>query len=146
VLTLKYLLRKGFDMEIESSTVENRGSVNWRKENRAPRGAQALFLPCVAVLPCDGPGRPGPPLGGARPVHRPVAADGHPSIARAFSGSARIARSMIPACRRAPDRGPGIATAALGHVERHVGHAQGIRPSLLPSSAKNGQGRRPPTP
>jgi hypothetical protein len=62
VLTLKYLLRKGFDMEIESSTVENRGSVNWRKENRAPRGAQALFLPCVAVLPCDGPGRPGPPL------------------------------------------------------------------------------------
>ena len=32
VLTLKYLLRKGFDMEIESSTVENRGSVNWRKE------------------------------------------------------------------------------------------------------------------
>lgn len=32
VLTLKYLLRKGFDIEIESSTVENRGSVNWRKE------------------------------------------------------------------------------------------------------------------
>jgi translocation and assembly module TamB len=32
VLTLKYLLRKGFDVEIESSTVENRGSVNWRKE------------------------------------------------------------------------------------------------------------------
>jgi len=29
---LKYLLRKGFDIEIESSTVENRGSVNWRKE------------------------------------------------------------------------------------------------------------------
>lgn len=32
VLTLKYLLRKGFDIEVESSTVENRGSVNWRKE------------------------------------------------------------------------------------------------------------------
>ncbi|GAB3746978.1 translocation/assembly module TamB domain-containing protein [Lysobacter olei] len=32
VLTLKYLLRKGFDIEIESSTVENRASVNWRKE------------------------------------------------------------------------------------------------------------------
>ncbi|UHQ20411.1 translocation/assembly module TamB domain-containing protein [Lysobacter sp. KIS68-7] len=32
VLTLKYLLRKGFDIQVESSTVENRGSVNWRKE------------------------------------------------------------------------------------------------------------------
>ena len=32
VLTLRYLLRKGFDIEIESSSVENRGSVNWRKE------------------------------------------------------------------------------------------------------------------
>ncbi|KGQ19153.1 Pathogenicity protein [Lysobacter dokdonensis DS-58] len=32
VLTLKYLLRKGFDVEIESSTIENRGSLNWRKE------------------------------------------------------------------------------------------------------------------
>lgn len=32
VLTLKYLLRKGFDIEIESSTVENRASLNWRKE------------------------------------------------------------------------------------------------------------------
>ena len=32
VLTLKYLLRKGFDVEIESSTLENRASVNWRKE------------------------------------------------------------------------------------------------------------------
>ncbi|MFC5571187.1 translocation/assembly module TamB domain-containing protein [Lysobacter yangpyeongensis] len=32
VLTLKYLLRKGFDIQIESSTVENRASVNWRKE------------------------------------------------------------------------------------------------------------------
>ena len=32
VLTLKYLLRKGFDVEIESSTIENRASVNWRKE------------------------------------------------------------------------------------------------------------------
>jgi translocation and assembly module TamB len=31
-LTLKYLLRKGFDIEIESSTVENRASANWRKE------------------------------------------------------------------------------------------------------------------
>ena len=30
VITLKYLLGKG--IEIESSTVENRGSVNWRKE------------------------------------------------------------------------------------------------------------------
>ena len=32
VLTLKYLLRAGFDIEIESSTIENRGSINWRKE------------------------------------------------------------------------------------------------------------------
>ena len=32
VLTLKYLLRKGFDVEIESSTLENRGSINWRRE------------------------------------------------------------------------------------------------------------------
>ncbi|WP_345776641.1 translocation/assembly module TamB domain-containing protein [Pseudoxanthomonas sp. PXM02] len=31
-VTLKYLLRKGFDMEIESSTTETRGSINWRKE------------------------------------------------------------------------------------------------------------------
>ena len=32
VLTLKYLLRRGFDVELESSTVENRGSLNWRRE------------------------------------------------------------------------------------------------------------------
>jgi len=32
VLTLKYLLRKGFDIEIESSSVENRASINYRKE------------------------------------------------------------------------------------------------------------------
>ncbi|PJK10901.1 pathogenicity protein [Lysobacteraceae bacterium NML95-0200] len=32
VLTLKYMLRRGFDISIESSTVENKGSVNWRKE------------------------------------------------------------------------------------------------------------------
>ncbi|WP_202843703.1 translocation/assembly module TamB domain-containing protein [Luteimonas saliphila] len=32
VLTLKYLLRKGFDVEIESSTLETRGSVNYRLE------------------------------------------------------------------------------------------------------------------
>ncbi|PJK08946.1 pathogenicity protein [Lysobacteraceae bacterium NML08-0793] len=32
VLTLKYMLRRGFDITIESSTVENKGSVNWRKE------------------------------------------------------------------------------------------------------------------
>ncbi|GGJ95966.1 translocation/assembly module TamB domain-containing protein [Luteimonas terricola] len=32
VLTLKYLLRKGFDIEIESSTLESRGSVNYRHE------------------------------------------------------------------------------------------------------------------
>jgi translocation and assembly module TamB len=32
VLTLKYLLAHGFDIEIESSTVENRASANWRKE------------------------------------------------------------------------------------------------------------------
>ncbi|MDL5364123.1 translocation/assembly module TamB domain-containing protein [Xanthomonas sp. NCPPB 2654] len=32
VLTLKYLLGRGFDAEVESSTVENRGSINWRKE------------------------------------------------------------------------------------------------------------------
>jgi len=33
VLTLKYLLRKGFDVELESSTTENRGSINWRHES-----------------------------------------------------------------------------------------------------------------
>ncbi len=32
VMMLKYLLRKGFDIQIESSTVENRASLNWRKE------------------------------------------------------------------------------------------------------------------
>lgn len=32
VMTLKYLLRKGFDIQIESSTIENRASLNWRKE------------------------------------------------------------------------------------------------------------------
>jgi len=32
VLTLKYLLRKGFDIQVESSTVENRASINYRKE------------------------------------------------------------------------------------------------------------------
>ncbi|MDQ3495034.1 MAG: translocation/assembly module TamB domain-containing protein, partial [Pseudomonadota bacterium] len=32
VLTLKYLLTRGFDVEIESSTQENRGSINWRME------------------------------------------------------------------------------------------------------------------
>ena len=32
VVILKYLLRKGFDVEIESSTIETRGSVNWRTE------------------------------------------------------------------------------------------------------------------
>jgi len=32
VMMLKYLLRKGFDIQVESSTVENRASVNWRKE------------------------------------------------------------------------------------------------------------------
>ena len=31
-VTLKYLLRKGFDVEIESSTIETRGSINWRRE------------------------------------------------------------------------------------------------------------------
>ena len=33
VLTLKYLLRRGFDIEIESSTLETRGSVNYRHES-----------------------------------------------------------------------------------------------------------------
>ncbi|MFP7726011.1 translocation/assembly module TamB domain-containing protein [Lysobacter sp. D1-1-M9] len=32
VLTLKYLLRRGFDIEIESSSIENRASLNWRIE------------------------------------------------------------------------------------------------------------------
>lgn len=32
VVILKYLMRKGFDVELESSTVETRGSVNWRQE------------------------------------------------------------------------------------------------------------------
>ena len=29
---IESLLRRGFDLEIESSTVETRGSVNWRHE------------------------------------------------------------------------------------------------------------------
>jgi len=33
VLTLKYLLRRGFDLEIESSTLETRTSVNYRHES-----------------------------------------------------------------------------------------------------------------
>ena len=33
VLTLKYLLRRGFDIEIESSTLETRGSINYRHES-----------------------------------------------------------------------------------------------------------------
>ncbi|HZH42494.1 MAG TPA: translocation/assembly module TamB domain-containing protein, partial [Lysobacter sp.] len=37
VLTLKYLLRRGFEIEIESSTLENRASVNWRRERGGPR-------------------------------------------------------------------------------------------------------------
>lgn len=32
VLTLRYLLGRGFDVELESGTVETRGSLNWRKE------------------------------------------------------------------------------------------------------------------
>lgn len=32
VVTLKYLLKKGFDIQIESSSVQNRGSINWRME------------------------------------------------------------------------------------------------------------------
>ncbi len=32
VLTLRYLLGRGFDVEIESGSVETRGSLNWRKE------------------------------------------------------------------------------------------------------------------
>lgn len=32
VLTLKYLLSRGFDIEAESGTIETRGSVNWRRE------------------------------------------------------------------------------------------------------------------
>lgn len=32
VLTLKYLLRRGFDIEIESSTIESRALLNWRIE------------------------------------------------------------------------------------------------------------------
>ncbi len=32
VVILKYLLRKGFDVELESSTEEARGSINWRTE------------------------------------------------------------------------------------------------------------------
>lgn len=32
VVMLKYLLRKGFDIQVESSSVENRASANWRKE------------------------------------------------------------------------------------------------------------------
>ena len=32
VLTLKYLLSRGFDVEAESSTVETKGSINWRRE------------------------------------------------------------------------------------------------------------------
>ncbi|MDO5504896.1 MAG: translocation/assembly module TamB domain-containing protein [Pseudoxanthomonas suwonensis] len=37
VLMLKYMLRRGFDVQIESGTVENRGSVNWRHERGGPK-------------------------------------------------------------------------------------------------------------
>ena len=33
VITLKYLLRRGFDVEIETSTLETRGSINYRHES-----------------------------------------------------------------------------------------------------------------
>lgn len=36
VLMLKYMLRRGFDVQIESGTVENRASVNWRLERGGP--------------------------------------------------------------------------------------------------------------
>jgi len=32
VVTLRYLMRKGFTAEVESSTIETRGSINWRTE------------------------------------------------------------------------------------------------------------------
>ena len=32
VLTLKYLLRRGLDVSLESGSVETAGSLNWRKE------------------------------------------------------------------------------------------------------------------
>ena len=32
VVMLRYLLRKGFDIQVESSTVENRASINWTRE------------------------------------------------------------------------------------------------------------------
>ena len=32
VVMLRYLLRKGFDIQVESSTVENRASLNWTRE------------------------------------------------------------------------------------------------------------------
>ena len=32
VVMLRYMLRKGFDIQVESSTVENRASLNWTKE------------------------------------------------------------------------------------------------------------------
>src|SRR5690606_6887375 len=52
VLTLRYLLARGFDLEIESSTLENRGSVHGRRETdwvspARPRPARG-----------PGPGRP----------------------------------------------------------------------------------------
>lgn len=37
VLMLKYMLRRGFDVQIESGTVENRGSVNYRLERGGPQ-------------------------------------------------------------------------------------------------------------
>lgn len=37
VLMLKYMLRRGFDVQIESGTVENRASVNWRHERGGPK-------------------------------------------------------------------------------------------------------------
>src|SRR5690606_1982283 len=33
VITLKYLLRRGFDVEIETSTLETRGAINYRHES-----------------------------------------------------------------------------------------------------------------
>lgn len=50
VLTLKYLLSRGFDLEVESSTVETKGSVNWRKENNCHFSFARDLLPSSAFF------------------------------------------------------------------------------------------------
>ena len=55
VVMLKYLLRKGFDVQIESSTLENRASLNWRKEKSMSRILQTERLNLREINELDAP-------------------------------------------------------------------------------------------